>query len=100
MPMKPKEREKWEKIRGKGRLHFVLVYGALASGITAGFFFALTSMWIGGKRLTMDELLGELLIAVPIFMLGGLVWGLWIWRVNEKKFHESGEAKSEAGGGK
>ena len=100
MAMKPKEREKWEKIRSKGRLHFALLYGAVAWGVTAGVSFAIAKTLVSGGRLGSAEFLAEALVAVPVFCVGGLVWGTWIWRTTEKKFLESGDTKPEVRGHK
>ena len=89
-PRALKQHERWRKLRGNGRWHFILARGV---GFWGGLMFL--AMWIGlpllmtalhppsGTRaLTPVTLaIGALLCAV-----GGVAFGLLTWHFSEKKF--------------
>lgn len=75
-------RHKWEKTRKIGVLRYVLVYGVLFWGGLSGVLFSLM------KVLTKPSVafLSTVTYALPIFMVGGIVFGAFMWRVTEWQY--------------
>jgi hypothetical protein len=72
--------EKWENTRAKGRWSYILKYGVLYWGVTAGVLFSL----IG--HLVMDEPQPSLFQNIIIFGIAGIGRGAWRWILAEKKY--------------
>ena len=72
--------EKWAKISKLGRTQYVLRYGVLGWGVPTAILFAL----IQSYRLGSDGFLFQLIPALIIFPLGGILFGRIMWRVMEK----------------
>ena len=79
--MNEKQRAEWGKIRAKGMWRFVLLYGVLWWG---------TFMIVGTSAynyfLRRREFSEGLYISVPVYLVGGLVFGLAIWLVGEYQY--------------
>ena len=90
MPAKDDRFAKWEGIRKQGFIRFVLVHGVIGWGIVTGILFACL-MW-----LFADADFGRLLpLAMPLFALGGVLWGAGMWWFVERKYRQhvaAGEA--------
>ena len=83
--MKQKEKEKWERTRSKGIGRFVLLYGIVGFGglmITAH---SVSEYLIFSKR--FDGLLFT--YRVGLGLLCGLIWGLVMWSVGERRYRKS-----------
>jgi len=82
--MNDKQRAKWEKMRAKGMWRFVLLYGVLWWG---------TFMIVGTSAydyfLRHRSLSEELYISVPVYLVGGMVFGLAMWLVGEYQYRRS-----------
>jgi len=76
---------KWERTRAKGRTRFVLVFGVLFWGVLVAIFFSLAmGALVPGSQFGL--ILGLALIFFPI---GGIFWGLSVWRLTERKYLQS-----------
>jgi hypothetical protein len=77
-------RGRWPAIRTRGFARFVLVRGLLTwGGIMAIAMIVMTTLRLGLDHPRLPLLLG---IAVPLCAIGGLVWGVLTWWVNERIF--------------
>lgn len=80
--MNQREKFKWEEMRAKGMVHFVLVSGVLKLG---GALFLTVS--IIGNLLFYRQLVAEDLVSEGIVCLvGGFVGGACVWLVNEMRY--------------
>ncbi|WP_345240600.1 hypothetical protein [Pontibacillus salipaludis] len=90
-----KAKEKWSKIREKGRTHYILYYGVLGWGLSTGLLFFLLGEGMEHK-LTFEDYFTrgwalELAIAIGSFLLGGLLFGYTMWGLNEGNYTNGGE---------
>lgn len=83
--MKQSEKAKWEEIRGKGALRFILVYGVLAWGVGTAVLFTGLMWLLGGEDLARIARFSA--IAFPI---GGVAWGGIIWWLAERRYLGAG----------
>ena len=76
---------KWEVTRSKGPVSFVLLRGALGWGVPVAILWSLL-MWL----VSPDKHLPTLLVlAIIIFPLGGVIWGVVMWFVLERMYVRS-----------
>jgi hypothetical protein len=83
--MNKKQKAKWEKLRTKGMWYFVLLYGVLWWG---GFMIIATSTYdyfFGYRGFQFEDLRRT----VPIYVIGGLVFGLVMWLIGESGYTNS-----------
>jgi len=77
----PKHWKRWEATRQKGLLRFVLLFGVIRWGLcTAVTFFIvmrLINPWIPLSTLPID---------IAIFAAGGVLWGVTVWYILERKY--------------
>jgi hypothetical protein len=72
--------ERWAKTRKLGRKQFVLRFGVLAWGVPTGILFALRETQdFGWSTFPL-----QLLLAMMIFPLAGVVWGRAMWWLMER----------------
>lgn len=75
---------RWPAIRAKGMAHFVLVRGLLLWG---GLMFvasvAMTWVKFGPQNPRFGLMLG---VSAGLCIVGGLIWGLLTWTINERIF--------------
>lgn len=72
---------KWDQVRSKGMLRFVIVQGSLGWGLGSAVIFCLI-MW-----LTSDMDIARLgPLALVAFPLGGLLWGAAMWWIMERQY--------------
>lgn len=91
--------KKWEVIRERGKLNYLLVNGALAWGVPIGILFtAIMSYWNHGGIEFNEELYRTLLISIVIFSLGGMLYGQWVWNVMEKEYRKKQHHLNERSG--
>jgi hypothetical protein len=79
--MNQKQRAKWERTRAKGMWRFILLCTVLFGGallISTSIFDYFTSF--NGFRLQ------DLYFKLPIYLVGGLVFGVLVWFVGEYKY--------------
>ncbi len=75
---------RWPAIRARGMAHFVLVRGLAFWG---GLMFALSIAMIWVKFGPQHPRFGLLLgVAAGLCTVGGLVWGVLTWAINERIF--------------
>jgi hypothetical protein len=86
--MNAKQRERWAKMRKKGRIYFIFVYGVLLWGVITSiivwiilsFYYSYTS------DLFSITSIRTLITSLILFHLTGLWWGWSVWRYNEKQY--------------
>jgi hypothetical protein len=81
--------EEWSRLRRMGRARFIVFFGVLGWGLPFGllfpFLFALLARLVEPQGPTYLAIVGWMLPRMlPIGMLGGAVFGWWIWRSGEK----------------
>ncbi|MBK3518608.1 hypothetical protein [Carboxylicivirga marina] len=78
-------KEKWEKIRCKGKIRYAIVYGALGMGL---FWAAITNVISH-----LVEPVETWHIRLILFTIGGFILGffngLTVWKLNERAYHNS-----------
>lgn len=79
---------KWEKLREKGKWHYVLKYGILGWGvITAVLFSTIFSLVMGGEgKASFFSVLSLSMVLSPV---GGVAWGFFMWNFNEKAYQKA-----------
>ena len=85
---------RWPEIRAKGMSRFIMVRGV---GIWGGLMFALSfaMVWIRfGPQHPRFWLL--LAVAAGLCLVGGAVWGLLTWTINERIFRNINEHRNSA----
>jgi hypothetical protein len=75
------EPEKRPKFSQLSRTQFVLRYGVLGWGLPVAILFSL----IQGYRDGWDGFLFQLIAALVLFPLGGILYGRYMWKVLERK---------------
>jgi len=80
----PKDVQRWEETRRKGKLNYILVNGLLAWGLPM---FVVMTFFVLRKK---DEPLRLDMVAISavLWTIGGLAFGLSIWTVSEKKYQK------------
>ena len=77
-------RERWPAIRARGFARFVLVRGLLTyGGIMALVIAVMVALTLGTNHPRLPMLLG---FAIPLCAMGGLLWGVLTWWINERLF--------------
>ena len=75
---------KWPAIRARGMRHFVLVRGlAFWGGLMFAVMLATTWIKFGPEHPHFALMVG---VAAGVCAVGGLVWGLLTWTINERIF--------------
>ena len=80
--------QRWEKTRQMGRARFVLMMGGLWGvpfALLFSFLFSLATRHLMHDDLTFSKML-IFPVTVPISLLGGLVFGAWLWRGAERDY--------------
>ena len=93
----PRDIADWEKIRSRGLLRFVLVYGLALFG---GLLFLLlggAATLIRWHKAQTDNLISELIVIALICLLGGLVNSLVTWFAEEKLYQKYKETPNPEG---
>jgi hypothetical protein len=83
--MDDKQKEKWEKTRKKGKVHFIFIYGVLSWGFLTGFIFWITMSLTIWKTPTFS--LDSLMISLSMFSISGIIWGYLYWCTSETKYN-------------
>jgi hypothetical protein len=80
--MQNKQSNKWENTRKLGLFKFVLFYGVLYWGVTVGILWSVVMQLMN----PIDPWYFRPLIALVLFPIAGIFFGLYMWNLNEKKF--------------
>jgi hypothetical protein len=80
-PISTRQIEHLEKIRAKGRKHYILYTGILGWGMSA---FLLTTFWIwydkyGWQFPSLGDIFLSVLIGLPLWSVGGYIWATIMW---------------------
>jgi hypothetical protein len=78
--MSQSDSEKWAKFSKLGRTQYVLRYGVLGWGVSTAILFALIQGYLHG----WDGFLFQLIPALILFPLGGILWGRYMWKLLER----------------
>lgn len=81
--MKEKQIQRLKRIIEKGKKHFVLYYGVLAWGLTTGIVFSIFQHVVGNV-----QTFKTILVHAVIFSVGGVFWGLFLWRYINKQYQK------------
>jgi len=79
--LSPKQIARLEKIRAKGRKHYILYTGILGWGMSVFLFttgWHLYDKW-GWHVPTRGDLYLSILIGLPIWSVAGYMWGAFMW---------------------
>jgi hypothetical protein len=76
------ERRKWESTRAKGMLRFVLLSGAVKFGGALFLTISVLGNLLFRRRWVAEDLVSEGVVC----LFGGLVAGICIWLINEKRY--------------
>ncbi|KGX91628.1 hypothetical protein N781_03875 [Pontibacillus halophilus JSM 076056 = DSM 19796] len=83
---------KWEKIREKGKKNYIIYYGVLGWGLSAGILsFILGEVFDHGLNITnyfTGDWLLSLVIGLVSFLLGGILFGYCMWGISESYYHD------------
>ncbi|WP_145939607.1 hypothetical protein [Paenibacillus glacialis] len=84
--MNERSEKRWEKMRAKGKRHFVVNSGVLRWGLTTAVLYSIFVTYLnnGLTGILLNDFLRTLLIAVILFPIGGYFWGIWVWKWQEK----------------
>jgi hypothetical protein len=82
--MKPKQMERWAKMRERGKRRFIWFYGVLAWGVTTGLLFCGAMQFLSPSPLPHP--LVALAVPLIIFPLMGYFWGLLVWHYSERAY--------------
>ncbi|KAB3532468.1 hypothetical protein [Alkaliphilus serpentinus] len=97
--MDNKQRENLIKAYNKGKTKYILQHGVLSWGVsTAIIYRILVSLFnIGFSFSAIKRGLFSLdtLYAIPLFSIGGLLWGIFMWKIIEKKASEIKEKRGK-----
>jgi hypothetical protein len=91
--MNPKQMEKWENLRSKGRKSYVIIYGILFWGIpvslTTEFITRITKYGFSLDIFNNDHFAWKIIIRTIVFIFAGIFFGLYMWDNMEKKYQKS-----------
>jgi hypothetical protein len=73
--------QRWERIRKAGRSSYIVKYGVLGWGIPVAILTTLMD-WLQGTPVT--ELAVALAIRLPLFAIGGIAFGAFLWAFQER----------------
>jgi hypothetical protein len=81
--------QRWRAIRAKGRARFVLLYGVLGWGLGMFVIMSVLPMLFGWPR--WIHIHASLLLGSVLWILGGVLWGIFMWFDSERRFqrHEA-----------
>lgn len=87
--MNDRSRRDWEKMRVRGKSHFVINSGALRWGLSTGILYTLYVNFLENGWTVSSNMLFKALLALILFPIGGYFWGIWVWSWQEKKYRQS-----------
>lgn len=89
------ERARWRETRERGRRHFLIHHGLLRFAVPVGlamllYFVVLEPVMFGGGVPRSGDLAESLLsfavVGIVLWPLAGLLWGMSVWRANERRY--------------
>ncbi|WP_312370090.1 hypothetical protein [Stenotrophomonas sp.] len=86
MAMQAGNIEKWQNIRSKGMLRFVVVRGILGWGLGTAVLFTLIQWLMGGAK----EVPQTWAISFVLFPVAGIFWGMFMWFFFNHKLRQQG----------
>jgi hypothetical protein len=93
--MNPKQMEKWENIRNKGKMSYVVIYGILLWGIPVSIlgelFSRITKYGFTLDVFNSDHFVSSIIFRTITFIIAGIFCGLYMWDRMEKKHQKSFE---------
>lgn len=88
--MNEQQAERWEEIRVKGRVNYIINTGIIRWGLGTAILFTIIFTYLqkGGAGITFsnNDFVITLLIALIVFSIGGYFWGQWLWNKNMNKY--------------
>ena len=81
--MNRKQIQRWKGIREKGAKRFVLTHGVFGWGIPM----FITMTFLVNKVSLIDT--SKILSSIGIWAIGGICFGIYMWKWSEKKYRES-----------
>jgi uncharacterized membrane protein YfcA len=89
------QKQRWAEVRERGWRYFLIHHAILRLAVPVGLAMTLYSLFLepvffAGELPRLQELSGtpmlrSLLVALVIWPLVGYLWGVWVWRANEKR---------------
>ena len=71
---------KWEAIRAKGAVRFVVLYGVVGWGVLTAILFSAVMVFFYSAPATIVP------ITFLLFPVGGVAWGAFMWWLNERAY--------------
>ena len=88
----PKDIQRWEETRKRGKWNFILVNGVLAWGVPM---FAIMTFFVN-KRPDKPLTLGMLAVSAVIWACGGFCFGLAMWAFSERRYQKYLAAQNQS----
>jgi hypothetical protein len=82
--MNEKQQKRWERMKGKGRLRFVLIYGVLLFGLPQMILWTLIDYFREPQKLTLSRLM----VWSSVCLLMGFVSGLTSWELFDRNYRK------------
>ncbi|PRX34745.1 hypothetical protein BX659_10260 [Orenia metallireducens] len=88
--MNKKEKERWEQIRAKGKLRYILVHGIIGWGVSTAIIYTLVGLimdkGIGMENISLQKSLIDLAIALVVFPTVGVLQSIFTWNKKEQEY--------------
>ncbi len=81
----PKDLQKWETTRQKGKGRFILLHGVLGYGVPM--FFVMT--FVVNRQPERALTLSSIIISAVVWLLGGAAFGVAMWALNEGRYKKA-----------
>jgi len=86
--MNEKQRNRWERIRAQGKGRYIILYGVLLWGVPTGLLsIALSTLLPFAGADSRPSLLPITTLSMTLFPLGGIAYGLLVWKLAEWQYH-------------
>lgn len=80
-------REAWKRIVAGGKPKFVVTRGMLGCGGLLLFFYILWDGIRNRSSFGIQAFVLDLIIGVPIYLVAGYIWGIWMWRTMNRRYN-------------
>ncbi|MDQ6422202.1 hypothetical protein RB620_22490 [Paenibacillus sp. LHD-117] len=88
--MKENQKNKWAKIRAKGKRNYIIVNGILGWGIPTAILFTLLTSYLDNDAIIFNkELMNSLFTSLIIFSIVGIPFGFWTWNWMERIYNKN-----------
>lgn len=81
----PKALKRWETIRQKGKMRFILENGVLMWGVPM---FVVMTFLVNPQKDRQEHKGSLILISAVIWAIGGLLFGWTVWTISEKRYQK------------